>query len=690
MKYLKIIGIVLLAIAIGLVIFIATTKGQKTEFNPSPDFEYSGLTNIKNNQYNKYREYISLKDGTKIAVTCLVPKGQTDIKLPAIMMYSPYTGSIVVPEMSLKDRIGSKYYVGKWGPDYENMSLRRINTLTTHGYALIFADMRGTGSSTGHSGTFDQLIIQDAEEILAWIANQSWSNKKIGMIGQSYLGWSQFAAASTQSPYLKCIAPEMIFYNLYVEAVRPGGIYAQKWAREYSKTTLELQNRNLWNTKNDLSSYPSEPVIDEDNDGYLYDEIPILVENDLHPFSENMEYADGNPRPKSPYIELTIEHEKNIWPRDISDKLLFINDTLDYYGNKTTQSDNSVDYLIHKLQETKIPVLLTGGFFDGFSRGIVQSYANLKNTNPVYLFMTPRFHLPTGLTYDYWKMINYTYNSHSDHFSTQLQFFDKYLKGANNDFEKKKPVKIFTAFEGWQFYDSWPPENAKTVKYNLGTNNLLTNDINSDTIYTYDVDFTHSSSYTKNKINPQLMHRFADSIMVRNEHDEKCIVFETERLNESVTITGHPIINLQISSNQANADVFVYLSDVDSTGVVYYVTEGKLRAGWHKLYDNNESVNNLYDVKPELPWHSYKKENYDPAPFANDSIVNLKFALKPHAWKFRKGHKIRVSIAGADNENYEFNPVISADNTLENCKPTTLYIHTGQINNSYLDLPIIN
>jgi len=345
------------------------------------------------------------------------------------------------------------------------------------------------------------------------------------MIGQSYLGWSQFAAASTKSPYLKCIAPEMIFYNLYLEAVRPGGIYAQKWARDYSKQTLELKNRNLWNTLHDLTSYPSEPVIDEDNDGKLYDEIPILVENDLHSYTDNMEYADGKERTKSPYIAMTMEHEKNIWPREISDNLFFINDTLDYYGRKTNQSGNSVDYLIHKLQETKIPVLLTGGFFDGFSRGIVQSYANLKKTNAAYLFMTPRFHLPGGLTYEYWEMFNYSYNSRSDHFSTQLQFFDKYLKDVDNGFETNKPVKIFTAFEGWKFYDSWPPENTITVYYNLGHNNSLSNDIYQDSIYSYDVDFTHSSSYTKNKINPQLMHRFSDSIMLRNEHDKKVYRF---------------------------------------------------------------------------------------------------------------------------------------------------------------------
>ena len=109
MKYSKIIGIVLLAIFIGLLIFITNTTGAETNFTPSTEFEYSGLTNIKNGQYTKRRQYISLKDGTKIAVTCLIPENQKNTKFPAILSYSAYTGSIVVPEMSWRDRIGSKF-----------------------------------------------------------------------------------------------------------------------------------------------------------------------------------------------------------------------------------------------------------------------------------------------------------------------------------------------------------------------------------------------------------------------------------------------------------------------------------------------------------------------------------------------------------------------------------------------------
>jgi putative CocE/NonD family hydrolase len=386
-------------------------------------------------------------------------------------------------------------------------------------------------------------------------------------------------------------------------------------------------------------------------------------------------------------MSLTKEHEKNIWPKEVANSINYIDDKVDYYGDVQMLSNSSVDLMIKNLRETQIPVLILGGFFDGFSKGSIQSFASLKDTNPVYLFMDPRFHL--GLTYEYWKWMEVKHNTSHQRLSTQLQFFDRYLKGKENGLETSPPVKIYTAFDGWKFYDSWPPKEASPLTYNLGQNNLLTEAQQEDTVYSYDVDFTHSSSYGPKRFNPQLMYMYTDSLMTRNEQDKKCLVFETEVLNDSVTITGSPIVNLYVSSDQVNSDVYVYLSDVDTLGVVYYVAEGKMRAGWHKLYDNDQMVNGLYDVKPELPWHSYKEEDYDETPFANDSIINLKFDMQPQAWKFRPGHKIRLSIAGADYTNYEFNPAISVDNTLENCKPTTLDIHTGKKYNSYIELPII-
>jgi len=362
----KIFGIIFLLLLFVFAAFIIYTPGEAMKPNTGPEFEYAGLSNVNNGQYDKIREYISLSDGTKIAITSLIPNNSDEKEFPVILMYSPYTSSMVIPEMSWIDRLKSKYSTGKWGPVYESISLKTLNTLTSNGYAIALVDMRGTGSSTGYSGPFDKIFTNDAEEILAWIADQPWSNKKIGMMGQSYLGWSQFAVASIKSPYLKCIVPEVIFFNLYTEALRPGGILAQRWVTEYSTQTIELNNRNLWNTMYVIPSFPSEPVIDEDGDGKLYDEVPVLIEKDLDSYSGKLEYADGNERKESPYVKLTREHEKNIWPKDLGYTVKYIDDKIDYFGTKESLYKRSVDVMIKNLQETKIPVLILGGFFDGF------------------------------------------------------------------------------------------------------------------------------------------------------------------------------------------------------------------------------------------------------------------------------------------------------------------------------------
>ncbi len=687
MKYLKITGLILVALLLGAIIFLIYTPGKHRDIYTGNEFAYDGLNNIKYGKYDKIRKYIPLKDGTKLAITTLLPKGRHDQKYPVILMYSPYSSSHVVPGMTWKDRIVSKYTSGKWGPDYETIYDLSLNTFISNGYALAFVDLRGTGSSTSHAGIHDPKYTEDAGEMLAWIANQPWCNKKIGMMGYSYLGWSQFAAARSKSPYLKCITPEVIYFNLYQEAFAPGGIRADKYLSGYSPF-LQSHTRNLWNTK--YGTFPSEPVIDEDGDGRLYDEIPIIRKDDDQPYSGILQYADGHERKENPYVTMTKEHEKNITVMDVQNQKRYIDDTLNYYGNKLSPSDLSVDRMIYTLKETRIPVLLIGRFFDGWSRGAIYSFASLQNTNPTYLIMTPGFH--GDLNYTYWKWLNIDGYTIDQELSIRLQFFDKYLKGMETGLDTKPPVRIYTAFDGWKYYETWPPTEATSVKYSFGLNNKLTREVQVDSIYAYNVDFTHSSSYNDKGFNPQLNTGMGDDdpLMMRNEHDKKCLVFETDVLNESVTITGSPIISLDVSSNQVNSDVFVFLSDVDSAGIVYYVSEGKLRAGWHNLFDNDEMVDGLYDVKPELPWHSYKRKDYDPTPFANGSIINLKFEIKPQAWKFRAGHKIRLAIAGADYKYSQFNPAVCPDNTLESCKPTTLNIHTGKTYHSYLELPVVD
>src|SRR5579872_1544728 len=75
-----------------------------------------------------------------------------------------------------------------------------------HGYAFVVQDVRGRGDS---DGIFYPLIneAKDGFDTLAWIAAQPWSSGSVGMLGSSYVGWTQMYAAISRSPYLKAIVP---------------------------------------------------------------------------------------------------------------------------------------------------------------------------------------------------------------------------------------------------------------------------------------------------------------------------------------------------------------------------------------------------------------------------------------------------------------------------------------------------
>jgi len=77
------------------------------------------------------------------------------------------------------------------------------------------------------------------------------------------------------------------------------------------------------------------------------------------------------------------------------------------------------------------------------------------------------------------------------------------------------------------------------------------------------------------------------------------------------------------------------------------------------------------------------------APLADDQLVELNFDLMPTAWFFQAGHKIRISIAGADLGNFELNPTLCPSGEKSSCAKTTLQIHRGSGTPSRIDLPVV-
>ncbi|MBT9137107.1 MAG: putative serine esterase [Firmicutes bacterium] len=93
--------------------------------------------------------------------------------------------------------------------------------------------------------------------------------------------------------------------------------------------------------------------------------------------------------------------------------------------------------------------------------------------------------------------------------------------------------------------------------------------------------------------------------------------------------TGYPVVTLCVSSTEDDATFFVYLEDVDESGVVRYITEGILREVHRRLSDETPSC-----FSPG-PYRTFKRR--DLAPLPPGETVELSFALLPTSVLLRRG-----------------------------------------------------
>jgi putative CocE/NonD family hydrolase len=131
-------------------------------------------------------------------------------------------------------------------------------------------------------------------------------------------------------------------------------------------------------------------------------------------------------------------------------------------------------------------------------------------------------------------------------------------------------------------------------------------------------------------------------------NDAKSLTYTTPPLGSDLTVIGHPVVTLYLSSDQTDGDFYAYLEEVDSTGFSRYVSEGMLRAS--RRTPAQAPWDNL-----GLPWELHHRS--DATPLVPGKMVELTFDLQPTATVFNAGHRIRVTIAGADVDNTEPPPV---------------------------------
>ncbi len=75
------------------------------------------------------------------------------------------------------------------------------------GFAVALVNLRGTGESDGCFQLGSRVDWRDSHAVVEALADQPWSNGRVGMYGISYDGWTQYMAMATEAPSLKAVVP---------------------------------------------------------------------------------------------------------------------------------------------------------------------------------------------------------------------------------------------------------------------------------------------------------------------------------------------------------------------------------------------------------------------------------------------------------------------------------------------------
>jgi predicted acyl esterase len=152
--------------------------------------------------------FITMRDGAKVAVDVFRPDAEGEF--PVLYATSAYQKDLAyLPQV----------------PAFHFRETNDIEWFVSRGYVYVHHDIRGAGKSTdGEWQFFSQEEQNDFYDVIEWAAEQGWSNRNVGMIGESYLAWVQWFSAAQQPPHLTCIAPYDGGADLYRDVAYHGGI----------------------------------------------------------------------------------------------------------------------------------------------------------------------------------------------------------------------------------------------------------------------------------------------------------------------------------------------------------------------------------------------------------------------------------------------------------------------------------
>ena len=627
---------------------VTKKDAAKVAHAPATAVSSDGQTDIQNSveeydvraYYDKSEVMIAMRDGVKLFTAIYSPKDRSK-DYPILFYRTPYS-------------------IEPYGEEHRPAEkLAPALEMLEEGYIFVLQDIRGTYKSEGEFEVIrairedrkDPLAIDESTDnydSIEWLINNvEGHNGRVGQWGISYSGWTTLQGMIEPHPALKASSPQASPSDMFIgDDWHHNGAFRLTYAFAWMNHTA--QERDTPTAK------APEPFDYGTSWGYEF----FL---NAGPTSElNQKYFKG----QVPAWEDFINHPNydEFWQRR-----------------------NALQYLAN----IKHPVLNVAGWFDAEDfYGPISIYQEIEKRNPdnQSTFVSGPWRHGGWVRDDGSCLGDIQFGAKtSEYYQKHIvsPFFRYHLKGEG-EWNPKEAIVFETGGNRWHRFDQWPPANNKTKNLYFQADGKLSFDrpkaqksAADDYISDPNKPVPFTSDFTAGWPGHTWMIEDQRSTSARTD----VLVYQTEVLEEDITIAGPILVNLFASTSGTDADFFVKLVDVfpGDTPDPDPNPTGARMGGYQML------------VGVETMRAKYRDDYSNPKPMTPNEVTPISFNIWDKFHTFKRGHRIMVQVHSSWFPAYDRNPQQFMDiyhATKNDYNKATQKIYRSAKTPSHLVLPI--
>ena len=533
-------------------------------------------------KYNRREVMITMRDGVKLHTVIFTPKNQTEA-LPFLIERTPY---------------GVNDYPSPEKNGY-------VKDMADDGYIFVYQDIRGRYLSEGKfemqrftRNKKDATAIDestDTYDTIDWLLkNVANNNGKAGMYGISYDGWTTVMGAIDPHPALVAVSEQATPADMFLgDDFHHNGAFRLSYGFEYAFMEEATKTDSLFpfDKYDTYEWYLKLGPLSNVNKKYFFNKLPSWNDFVNHPNydtfwqKQSLAYRLDSPR-------VYTMNVAGWWDQE------------DFYGPQ-----KAYEVWEKKDGHHKNYIVIGPWNHGGWAGGPGKKLGNIN------------FDSSTGETFR--KNI-------------QARWFSYYLKGKGEG-NFAEAITFQTGSNTWKTYDNWPPKEAvkKNIYFRedgkLSFEKPASN--NTDAFDSYISDPAHPVPYRTRPVEETYSPGSRwytwlteDQRFVHNRPD--VLSWETETLEEDVTVTGTITAKLFAATTGSDADWIVKLIDVYPEK---YPDDPKM-GGYQFMVAN--------DVFRGRFRNSFEK----PEPITPNKVEEYTIDLHSLNHVFKKGHKIMVQL----------------------------------------------